>query len=119
MVGVAIAVVHGLGVVRGGVDGVDAGAALGQTLDQQGVEAVHGVLAEQAARHARLVGDDDDDIAGVVQPFHRLGGAGDQDQLVGAVRIAAVDDQDAVAVEEGGGSAHAGSVSRAEKAVIR
>ncbi|MNT96800.1 hypothetical protein D3C72_2389790 [compost metagenome] len=84
---------------------------------------MHGLFAEQAARHARLVGDDDDDIAGVVQPLHRLGGAGDQDQLVGAVRIAAVDDQDAVAVKKGArtlhGAAHAGSVSRAEKAVIR
>ena len=98
----------------------EAGAGLGQTFDQQGVEAVHGLFAEQAARHAGLVGDDDGRIARVVQPLHRLGGAGDQDQLIGPVRIAAVDDQHAVAVEEGGGAlGHAGSVSRAEKAVIR
>ena len=71
MVGMAVALDHGIGVEGAGVNGVDPRAVVRQPLQQQRVEGVHPVLVEQTARDAGLVGDDHGQVAGRVQPAHR------------------------------------------------
>ena len=55
---------------------------------------------EAAARDTRLVGDNDDAVAGVVEPPNRLGGTRQQLDLVRLVQKSWILDDRAVAIEE-------------------
>jgi hypothetical protein len=60
---------------------------------------------EQAARHARLIGHDDAQIAELVELPHGLGCAGHEAEMLFQMGVAGVLDQHAVAIEEDGGNA--------------
>jgi hypothetical protein len=108
VVRVAIPLVLRLGVEGTGVHRADTGAHRREFSHQLVVEAMHPLFAEETPRHARLVRDDDDQIAQRIQPPHGFGSSGDEDQVLIQMRIAAVLDQDAVAIQEDGGN-HGGS----------
>ena len=71
-----------------------------QGILHKGVELVHGSFLVVTARDAGLVGDDEHEIAGLVEQPHGLGRAGDPFQLVGPVGVAMVDIEHAVAIEK-------------------
>ena len=59
-------------------------------------------LVEEALGHARLVGDDDRQVLGLVDAADGFGGAGEEVQLVGRGHVVPLDVQHPVAVEEEG-----------------
>ena len=58
--------------------------------------------SDQALRHARLVGDDDQLVAGALEQPQRVHGPRKQLEILQLVQVADVDVQRAVAVEEDG-----------------
>ena len=60
----------------------------------------HPLQGEVAAAHAGLVGDDDEAVAVVVQPFEALGGARREFQSRRVVQVAAIDYHRSVAIED-------------------
>ncbi len=95
---------HRVLVVGREIDGVDMAARRRQVLAQRRVHRVHGRLVVVAPADARLVGDDDHQIAQVIQAPDRLGSAGNPLDVLDRVHIALVDVEHPVAVEEGGGA---------------
>ena len=85
-------------------DAVDVGAVPAQFAVHPAVQIVHVAFAVVAVRDTALVGHDEDQVAGVVQPAHGFTRALDPADLVGTVNVARILVQHAVAIEEGGGS---------------
>lgn len=66
------------------IEPIDVGALFGEDLVQTGVHAMHVLLGQKAAGHARLVADDNDSTAQVVGFFDSLDGTGDQENVLGS-----------------------------------
>ena len=81
---------------------VDRGAFGGKLLRHPAVERFDRLFLVESFGDARLIGDDEDVTAGVVQELHRLLGAADPRDLMRRVDIAVVDVEDSVAIEEDG-----------------
>src|ERR1700739_1930485 len=60
-------------------------------------------FGKEAARHAGLVGEQEHEIAGLVQPRYRLGGVRHPADAIPGAHIAVVMIDDGVAVQESGG----------------
>ena len=84
-------------------DVVDDGALRRQFGEHPVMQRVEFVLGEKAARHAGLVGEEEDEISGVVEPADRLRRVRHPADPLLRAHIAVVVIDDAVAVEEGGG----------------
>ena len=93
-----------VGMVRAISDVVDAGALRGKFGAHPVVQRVELVLGEEAARHAGLVGEEEHEIAGVVQPADRLRRIRHPADALLRAHVAVVMVDDAVAVEERGGT---------------
>src|SRR5690349_7380236 len=85
-------------------DIVDARALRQQFGQHPVVQPVQFSLGEEAARDAGLVGEEEHEIAGVIEPPDRLGRIGHPADALLAAYVAVVVIDDAVAVEEGGRS---------------
>ena len=92
-----------VGMMRAIPDVVDHGALRGEFGAHPVVQHVELVLGEEAARHAGLVGEEEHEIAGIVEPADRLRRIRHPANPVPRAHIAVVVIDDAVAVEEGGG----------------
>ena len=84
-------------------DIVDARAALFELFAHPGMQIVDILFGKKSARHARLVRDHEDVIAGVVQRLDRFGDARRPANAVRKSDIAGVFVEHAVAIEKGGG----------------
>ena len=101
-----IALDHSLGMVGAVFEAIDVRAVAPQLGAHPAVQVDDVLFAVQPARDTGLVGDDEHQVARVVQPAHRLARAGDPADLVGMVHVARVLVQHAVAIEEGGRALH-------------
>ena len=86
--------------VRTEADVVDARILSGEFAAHPVVQGAHVRFAEHAARHAGLVGDDEDVIAGLIEVADGVGDAIDPAEARAAADVAVVVVDDAVAVEE-------------------
>jgi len=93
---------HRIGQVRAVFDGRQLHALLREAGAQRVVQALQRRFVVVAARDARLVRHHDQRIACRLQPTHRIDDAGHEDEVLPAMHVAAIDVDDAVAVEERG-----------------
>src|ERR1700727_2685879 len=91
-------------VMRAIADVVDDGALCGELSAHPVMQGVEFALGEEAACDAGLVGEEEHEIAGVVQPPDRFCRVRHPADAVAGAHIAVVVIDDAVAVEEGGGA---------------
>ena len=77
-------------------------AGAGEILRHRAMHHRHLGFGEEALAHPGLVGDDEDEIAGIIEALDRGCGAGHPADFLGLVRPAGILDQHAVAVEEDG-----------------
>src|SRR5262249_46647531 len=103
MVVLEIAGNRAVGMVRAISDVVDDGALRQKLLSHPLMQRIELGCGEEAARHAGLVGEEEHEIAGVIQPADRLCRVRHPAKAILAADIAVVMIDDAVAVEEGGG----------------
>jgi hypothetical protein len=101
------------------VDGVDAGADLRQLRGHGGMKSVHVLKAIETSGDPRLIGDHEHPPTRLIGAPNRFARAGRPAEVLHAVRIADVDVQHAVAVEEQGRAAHAGPALRRARSAKR
>ena len=98
-----IALDRSVGMMRAIPDVVDTRALGGEFGEHPVVQRVEFVFGEEAARHAGLIGEEEHEISGVVEPADRLGRVRHPADPLPRAHIAVVVVDDAVAVEESGG----------------
>lgn len=91
-----------LGVMRAVVEGVEMGADFLELAVHPVVDAPDVALGVVAAGDAGLIRHEDGEVAAVVDIADGLLGAGDPDEVFGAVEVVDVDVEGAVAIEEDG-----------------
>jgi hypothetical protein len=96
----------GVGQVRTGVIGIDAGAQEVELIVEGLVKAMEVVLGETAARDGGLIGDDDELVSGGGEAREGAGDAAEDADLFGAAGVSHVLDKSAIAIEKHGRSAH-------------
>ena len=84
-------------------DVVDPCALRGQLRAHPVEQRIEFAFGKMTMRHAGLVGEEEHQIAGIVEPANGFGGVRHPADLVVAADMAVVVIDDAVAVEEGGG----------------
>ena len=86
------------------IDAIDARAGGGEFCREPVVQALHLLFGIEAARDAGLVGDDEDEPVHRIEAGDGFAGAFNPLKVFDAIDVAAVDVDDAVAVEEESGA---------------
>src|SRR5579875_227651 len=92
-----------VGVMRTIIERIDACTLARELFAHVGVQLLHGRFVIETARHAGLIGDHDDHVARGIEEPDGFGRARNPCDLIRPVDVTAVDIEDPVAVEEGGG----------------
>ena len=87
------------------IEGIDVSAFFGQHVLHMRVERFYRRFVEEPTRHARLIGNHQHIIAGLIEQAHAFGRPRYPFKLLGSVHIAVIDVENPVAIEERGRAA--------------